>query len=166
MTNPNHHPLPEKNHDVSGSLSNTSASSTSANLSDKDLLEAERLALATKKRRTLINWLRVTALLFALFFLLSQCGMSKPKAKAAIIESCIKNIPFSAQWQTQLQHHQRANSPQIVQQYCICMWDEPLQQLTTKQIQSFAKISTDEQLALLGGTIAFEQRDKQCMAQL
>lgn len=150
--------LPENNQSLSGSLNNQT--------SNNDEAEAQRLALQAKKRRTLINWLRVVALLFALFFILSQCGMSKPKAKAAIIESCIKNVPFAEQWQTGLEQLNLANQDKLVQQYCVCMWDEPLQKLTTKQIQSFANISTDEQLTLLGGANAFKQRDEQCMAKL
>lgn len=120
-----------------------------------------------KKRRALINWLRVIALLFAAFFFLSQCGMSKPKAKAAIVESCIKNVPFAANWQNTLQSKNLTDPDgKLVAQYCVCMWDEPLQKLSAKQIQSFAKISADEQLALLGGKEAFHARDTQCMAHL
>lgn len=127
----------------------------------------EYLANQTKKRRAIIIWLRVIALLFAAFFFLSQCGMSKPKAKAAIVDSCIKNVPFAPNWQEQLsQRHLNDNDGKLVAQYCICMWDEPLQKLSAKQIQSFAKISASEQLDLLGGQAAFEARDKQCMANL
>jgi len=41
----------------------------------------EAALLRAKKRRTVIIWLRITALLFAGFFLLSQCGMSKARAQ-------------------------------------------------------------------------------------
>ena len=43
------------------------------------------------------------------------------------------------------------------------MWDEPLEKLTEKQIQSMSKMSAEEQLDLLGGAVAFEARDKQCV---
>lgn len=125
------------------------------------------LALRDKKRRTLINWLRVIAVLFAGFFFLSQCGMSKPKAKAAIVESCIKNVPFAANWQNTLQARGLQDGDgKLVAQYCVCMWDEPLQKLSAQQIQSFAKISDEERLNLLGGKDAFVARDQQCMANL
>ena len=46
------------------------------------------------------------------------------------------------------------------------MWDAPLEKLSTEQIRSFAKITPQEQLNLLGGEAAFVQRDKQCLADL
>lgn len=120
-----------------------------------------------KKRRTVVIWLRVIAVLFAGFFLLSQWGMSKPKAKAMIVESCIKNVPFAEKWQQDLaQRSLKDENGKLVTQYCLCMWDEPLQKLSAKQIQSFSKISPQEQLALLGGEKAFVERDKQCVANL
>ncbi|MCG7656955.1 hypothetical protein [Wielerella bovis] len=128
---------------------------------------AAQIEHSRKKRRTIIIWLRVIALLFALFFLLSQCGMSKPKAKAMIVESCIKNVPFAEKWQQDLaQRSLKDDNGKLVAQYCVCMWDEPLQKLSAKQIQSFSKISPQEQLALLGGEQAFVERDRQCVANL
>lgn len=123
--------------------------------------------LSAKKHRTIVIWLRVIALLFVGLFFLSQCAMNKPKAKAAIVQSCIKNVPFAARWQADLaaKNLQDPNG-KLVAQYCVCMWDEPLQKLSDKQIQSFAKISTQEQLDLLGGDAAFAARDKQCVANL
>lgn len=129
--------------------------------------EQAELALKAKKRRTIVIWMRVIAVMFAAFFFLSQCGMSKPKAKAMIVESCIKNVPFAANWQEALKQR-NLNDPEgkLVAQYCVCMWDEPLQKLSAQQIQSFAKISSTEQLQLLGGQEAFSARDKQCIAAL
>ncbi|XXQ69291.1 hypothetical protein ACKLNO_05365 [Neisseriaceae bacterium B1] len=124
-------------------------------------------ALKAKKRRTVIIWMRVIAVLFAAFFFLSQCGMSKPKAKAAIVESCIKNVPFAANWQNELKQRNLTDlEGKLVAQYCVCMWDEPLQKLSAQQIQSFSKITPAEQLNLLGGQEAFSARDKQCIAAL
>ena len=125
------------------------------------------LATAQKKRKTIVIWLRVIALLFAGFFLLSQCGMSKPKAKAAIVESCIQNVPHAPKWQQDLAKRSLKDPDgALVAQYCVCMWDEPLQKLSAQQIQSFAKISPAQQLELLGGAEAFNQRDAQCIANL
>lgn len=124
-------------------------------------------ALKAKKRRTVVIWLRVIALMFVGFFFLSQCAMSKPKAKAAIVQSCVKNVPFAPKWQADLAAKNLQDPDgKLVAQYCVCMWDEPLQKLSDKQIQSFAKISAQEQLDLLGGEAAFTARDKQCVAEL
>ena len=124
-------------------------------------------SLKAKKRKTIVIWLRVIALLFAGLFLLSQCGMSKPKAKAAIVESCIKNVPFAEKWQKDLvQRNLKDENGKLVAQYCVCMWDEPLQKLSAQQIQSFARISASEQLNMLGGEKAFQQRDVQCINHL
>ena len=124
-------------------------------------------ALKQKKRRTLIIWLRVIALMFAAFFFLSKCGMSKSDAKMAIMDSCVKNVPFSPQWQQALKLRNLTDGGErMVAEYCICMWNDPLQKLGVKQIQSFAKISQEEQLNLLGGKDAFIQRDKMCMDKL
>lgn len=129
--------------------------------------ETLRLALAAKKRRTLVIWIRIIALIFAGLFLLSQCSMSKPRAKAAIIQSCIDNVPNAKRWQESLRDKALQDpNHQLVKQYCVCMWDEPLQKLGQKQIESFASVSTQEQLRLLGGAQAFEQRDKQCLSHL
>lgn len=93
--------------------------------------------------------------------------MSKPRAKAAIIQSCIDNVPNAKRWQESLSDKALQDpNHQLVKQYCVCMWDEPLQKLGQKQIESFASVSTQEQLRLLGGAQAFEQRDKQCLSHL
>lgn len=139
----------------------------SAANSTVDAAEAERLAQSAKKRRTLLIWMRVIALMFAGFFLLSQCGMSKPKAKAAIVESCIKNVPFAEKWQADLQQRGLTDPDgKHVVDYCVCMWDKPLDKLSAEQIQSFAKIDAQERLRLLGGEEAFNQRDRQCIDAL
>lgn len=120
-----------------------------------------------RKHRALVNWLRVIALLFAGLFLLGQCGMSKPRAKTAIIESCIKNVPFAPHWQQQLQSRKLQDpNGTLVRQYCVCMWDEPLQKLSAEQIRSFAKLDAPQQLDLLGGERAFTERDTQCLNAL
>jgi len=54
----------------------------------------------------------------------------------------------------------------LAQDYCVCMWDQPLSKLSDEQIRNFGKISPEEQLKLLGGAEAFEARDKQCVADL
>ena len=122
---------------------------------------------ARKKRRSSIIWMRVTALLFAGFFFLSQCGMSKPRARAAIIGSCIQNVPFAPKWQADLKQRSLADPEgRLAERYCICMWDEPLQKLNYRQIQSFAQRTPQQQLELLGGEKAFVERDKKCLEGL
>jgi hypothetical protein len=124
-------------------------------------------APAAGRHKTIVIWLRVAALLFAALFFFSQCGMNKPKAKASIVESCIKNVPLAPKWQQDLavRSLKDANG-NLAAQYCLCMWDAPLEKLSTEQIRSFAKITPQEQLNLLGGEAAFVQRDKQCLADL
>lgn len=127
----------------------------------------QKNTLAAKKRRTIVIWMRVIACLFAGFFFLSQCGMSKPKAKAEIVQSCIKNVPFAPKWQQDLANKGLVDTDgQLVADYCVCMWDEPLQKLSAQEIQSFSTLSAQEQLNLLGGEAAFNQRDRQCIEQL
>ena len=100
----------------------------------------EAALLRAKKRRTVIIWLRITALLFAGFFLLSQCGMSKARAQNAIMESCIQHVPSHPKWQADLQSRSlKDDSGALAQQYCVCMWREPLDKLSSEQIQSFPK---------------------------
>ena len=135
-----------------------------AKMDKPELTSEEQKRKGRAKIRTLRIWLWVVALLFAGFFFLSQCALSKPKAKQAVVESCIKNIPFSEKWQADLQAKGLAGqSDKLIQSYCVCMWDEPLEKLTEKQIQSMSKMSAEEQLDLLGGAAAFEARDKQCV---
>ena len=82
--------------------------------------ETGRLAKSAAKRRTLINWMRVIALLFAGFFFLSQCGMSKHQAIAKIVESCIQNVPAAPKWQADLkQRGLQAPDGKLVAQYCV-----------------------------------------------
>lgn len=134
-------------------------------------LSPEEQAAKTKKAkakiRTIRIWTWIIMALLAGFFLLSQCALSKPKAKQAIIESCVKNIPFADKWQADLKARGlEGKGSQVIDDYCVCMWDEPLEKLTEKQIQSLSKISAQEQLDLLGGAAAFEARDRQCIAGL
>lgn len=128
---------------------------------------AEELKKGKAKIRTIRIWLWVTALLFAGFFFLSQCAMSKPKAKAAIVESCVQNVPFTEKWQADLKTKGLADkSDQVILDYCNCMWRGPLDKLSDKQLRSISKMSAQEQLDLFGGQEVFEQRDKQCIAGL
>ena len=132
---------------------------------------AEEQAAARKKAkakiRTIRIWAWVILALLAATALLSQCAMSKPQAKRNIIESCIKNIPFSDKWQADLKARGlEGQGDKVIADYCTCMWERPLDKLSDKQIRSFSKISAQEQLKLLGGTNAFEERDRQCVANL
>ena len=127
----------------------------------------EQRRRAKAKIRTIRIWFWVVMALFAGFFFLSQCALSEPKAKQAIIESCIKNVPFSEKWQGDLSARGLGGqSEQVIEDYCVCMWEKPLDKLTEKQIQSMSKISAQEQLDLLGGSAEFEARDRQCIADL
>lgn len=122
---------------------------------------------ARAKIRTVRIWGFVVLGLLAVFGLLSNWALSKPKAKQAIVDSCVKNVPFSEKWQNDLQTLGLADkSNQVIQDYCVCMWDEPLEKLSEEQIQSLSSLGPREQLNLLGGAEAFEARDKQCIASL
>lgn len=127
----------------------------------------EQRRKAKAKIRTIRIWFWVILSLLAGTFFLSQCAMSKPRAKQTIYESCVKNIPFAEKWQADLKQRGLADEKgRLVAQYCACMWDEPLDKLTEKQLRSFGKINPQEQLELLGGASAFEARDRQCIADL
>ncbi|MDO4249154.1 MAG: hypothetical protein Q4C79_09415 [Neisseria sp.] len=129
--------------------------------------QAEQTRRAKAKIRTIRIWFWVVISMFLGFFFLSQCAMSKPKAKEVIIESCVKNVPYSEKWQQDLQANGLAGqSDKVILDYCVCMWNEPLDKLNHNQLKSMSKISAEEQLALLGGADAFNARDKQCIAKL
>lgn len=129
--------------------------------------QAEKTKKAKAKIRTIRIWAWIIMILLICTALLAQCAMSKPSAKQAIIDSCVKNIPFSDKWQGDLKARGLAGKgEQVVGQYCVCMWDEPLEKLSYKQITSFSKITPQEQLDLLGGAEDFEARDRRCVAAL
>ena len=137
----------------------------------KNETSAEEQAAARKKAkakiRTIRIWAWVILALLAATALLSQCAMSKPQAKRNIIESCIQNIPFSDKWQADLKARGlEGQGDKVIADYCTCMWERPLDKLSDKQIRSFSKINAQEQLKLLGGADAFEERDRQCVANL
>ena len=137
----------------------------------KNETSAEEQAAARKKAkakiRTIRIWAWVILALLAATALLSQCAMSKPQAKRNIIESCIQNSPFSDKWQADLKARGlEGQGDKVIADYCTCMWERPLDKLSDKQIRSFSKISAQEQLKLLGGADAFEERDRQCVANL
>ena len=137
----------------------------------KNETSAEEQAAARKKAkakiRTIRIWAWVILALLAATALLSQCATSKPQAKRNIIESCIQNIPFSDKWQADLKARGlEGQGDKVIADYCTCMWERPLDKLSDKQIRSFSKISAQEQLKLLGGADAFEERDRQCVANL
>ncbi len=152
--------------------SESSLKDQTAGAADQSSLKSETAAppldeaalLRAKKRRTVIIWLRITALLFAGFFLLSQCGMSKARAQNAIMESCIQHVPSHPKWQADLQARSlKDDSGALAQQYCVCMWREPLDKLSSEQIQSFPKLNPQQQLDLLGGEKEWNRRDQQCL---
>ena len=137
----------------------------------KNEMSAEEQAAARKKAkakiRTIRIWAWVILALLAATALLSQCAMSKPQAKHNIFESCVKNIPFAEKWQNDLKERGlEGQGDKVIADYCTCMWERPLDKLSDKQIRSFSKISAQEQLKLLGGADAFEERDRQCVANL
>lgn len=137
------------------------------NKGNQVLTPEEERRKARAKIRTIRIWAFIVLSLLAVFGLLSNCALSKPKAKQAIVDSCVKNVPFSEKWQADLKvAGLEGQSEKVINDYCICMWDEPLEKLTEKQIQSLGSMSPEEQLNLLGGVEAFEARDKQCIASL
>ncbi|OSI36152.1 hypothetical protein [Neisseria dumasiana] len=137
------------------------------NKDNQVLTPEEQRRKARAKIRTIRIWAFIVLSLLAVFGLLSNCALSKPKAKQAIVDSCVKNVPFSEKWQADLKTAGlEGKSEQVIHNYCICMWDEPLEKLSEKQIQSLSSLSPQEQLDLLGGVQAFEARDQQCIASL
>lgn len=136
-----------------------------------ETLSEEEKAVKLKKAKAKIRTIRIwgwiiMALLLGSFFL-SQCALSKPKAKMQIIESCVKNVPFSEKWHADLKAQGLDDKAgEIIEPYCTCVWNEPLEKLSEKQIRSLSKLNAHEQLELLGGAAAFEARDKQCIAGL
>ncbi|WP_037585760.1 hypothetical protein [Stenoxybacter acetivorans] len=117
--------------------------------------------------RTIRIWLWVTAALFATAFFLSQCAMSKPQVKAEILSACIKNSPFNPQWADELAKHGLSNqSAQVPEPYCRCMWEETLDGMSTKQIEQFAKASSEDKLKQLGGETMMMQRHEQCLEKI
>ena len=137
----------------------------------KNEMSAEEQAAARKKAkakiRTIRIWAWVILALLAATALLSQCAMSKPQAKQNIFESCVKNIPFAEKCQNDLKERGLdSNNSKLATDYCTCMWDKPLDKLSEEQIRSLGKLSPQEQLDLLGGAQAFEDRDKQCVTGL
>ena len=130
----------------------------------------EQLAARKKakaKIRTIRIWAWVILSLLAATALLSRCAMSKPQFKRNAIESCIKNIPFSDKWQADLKARGlEGQGDKVITDYCTCMWEQPLDKLSDKQLRSFGKLGAEAQLELLGGAQAFEARDRQCVANL
>ena len=62
----------------------------------------EQRCKAKAKIRTIRIWAWIIMGLLLAFFFLSQCALSKPKAKQTIIDSCIQNVPFSDKWKHDL----------------------------------------------------------------
>lgn len=77
---------------------------------------------ARAKIRTIRIWAFIVLSLLAVFGLLSNCALSKPKAKQAIVDSCVKNVPFSEKWQADLKTAGlEGQSERVINDYCICM---------------------------------------------
>ncbi|STZ75716.1 hypothetical protein [Bergeriella denitrificans] len=129
--------------------------------------QAAKAKKAKAKIRTVRIWGWIIMAMLVSFFFLSKCAMTKPEFKQSVIDSCIKNIPFSDKWQADLKARGLEDQSQaVVADYCVCMWEEPLEKLSYQQVENFSKISAQEQLDLLGGSEAFEARDRQCIAGL
>ena len=96
-------------------------------------------AARRKRRRTLIGWLAVTAALVLAFALV-------PRLYAPDKDD------ISGQ------------SGHVLEPYCRCLWEEPMQKLSTEDLRSLPKLSPQQQLDKLGGSEAFLQRQEQCLA--
>lgn len=118
------------------------------------------------KIRAIRLWLWVIALLFASMFLLSQCAMSKSRAKNQIIESCIQNGPFNPVWESELaQYGLSGQSDKIIKPYCVCMWGKTLEAMSTDEIKAFSQMQPVERLRKLGGEKNMVARHQQCLRQ-
>ena len=123
-------------------------------------------AARRKRRRTLIGWLAVTAALALAFALVPRLyAPDKADISRRIVEACIQNMPAAPQWQADLAKHGLAGqSERVLEPYCRCLWEEPVQKLSTEDIRSLPKLSPQQQLDKLGGSEAFLQRQEQCLA--
>ena len=118
-----------------------------------------------KKIRTIRIWLWVIALLFLGFGLLSRCALTPSQTSVRVIDSCVKNMPFSPQWEADLaKHGLQGQTERVIQPYCVCFWEEPLSRLTDADIRKFPEMSRQEQIDKLGGAEAFLQRQDSCLA--
>lgn len=118
-----------------------------------------------KKIRTIRIWLWVIALLFLGFGLLSRCALTPAQTSAMAVESCIKNMPFSPQWESDLaKHGLTGQTERVIEPYCRCVWEEPLSKLTDADIRNFPEMTPQQQLEKLGGEQAFLQRQDSCLA--
>ena len=122
-------------------------------------------AARRKRRRTLIGWLAVTAVLALTFALVPRLyAPDKADISRRIVEACIQNMPAVPQWQADLaKHGLTGQSERVLEPYCRCLWEEPVQKLSTEDIRSLPKLSPQQQLDKLGGE-AFLQRQEQCLA--
>lgn len=119
-----------------------------------------------KKIRTIRIWLWVIALLFLGFGLLSRWALTPAQTSARVIESCVKNMPFSPQWENDLaQHGLSGQTERVIEPYCRCVWEDPLSKLTDADIRAFPNMAPQEQLDKLGGAEAFLQRQNRCLAE-
>lgn len=130
--------------------------------------EQEKAALRQKSKgkiRTIRIWLWIIALLFLSFGLLSRCALNSAQLQSTVVDSCVKNMPYSPQWEQDLaKHGLSGQSERIILPYCRCVWEEPLNKLSEHDIRHFPEMSAQEQLAKLGGEAAFLARQTQCLA--
>lgn len=128
--------------------------------------ERQQLAAQSRKKiRTVRIWLWVIALLFLGFGLLSRCALTPSQTAVRVVESCVKNMPFSPQWEADLARHGLAGQTErVIAPYCRCVWEEPLKRLTDADIRAFPEMSPQQQLEKLGGAEAFLQRQENCLA--
>ncbi|MDO4694613.1 MAG: hypothetical protein Q4A62_08340 [Eikenella sp.] len=118
-----------------------------------------------KKIRTIRIWLWVIALLFLGFGLLSRCALSPSQASARIVESCVKNMPFAPQWESDLaKHGLTGQTERVIEPFCRCVWEAPLSKISHEDLRHFSAFDAATQLEKLGGEQAFLQRQEQCLA--
>ncbi|WP_231863659.1 hypothetical protein [Eikenella sp. NML03-A-027] len=86
-------------------------------------------------------------------------------ASAAASWKPVQNILAVPQWQANLAKHGLAGqSERVLEPYCCCLWEEPVQKFSTEDLRSLPKLSPKQQLDKLGGSEAFLQRQEQCLA--
>ena len=123
--------------------------------------------MAFKKATVIRIWFWVILAVVLSFFLLTKCSMQKPEIIAATVEDCAKNVPFSSEWQQDMERfkigeNQRDGLPAY---YCQCVLGDEMQKWSYQEVtQLYHQQNGKKMLEKLGGKKGLQQRNDQCLS--
>lgn len=121
-----------------------------------------------QKAKTIRIWLWVVILLFVfMFFTMKYTIMGKSNIIGNLVESCAQNAPYGPTWKQDLSKvGYQGDTQWVAKPYCECVLLPIFEPMNETEIRQFSKLSADERLIKMGGSIGLQKRHEQCLVSV